>query len=230
MVGQAFRSPSLFESFVDSGAVLQGSKDLDPETSLAYELAYVGAFGNMFVQALGYYAEYDNKVFRETRVQPDGTSAPTYVNGDEFSAVGGEFELRYVAPEIADFFLNYQFVDGDDGDEVPGTDNYNFKYVPENTLALGVAKGFGAVSASVVANFQGEAKGPNETVDDAWTFDLQLAYNQATSGGHKVRHAVVASNVFDEEVGFAEYNRLGAVNDISNGYGRRVLYTVAVAF
>lgn len=229
MVGQAFRSPSLFELYVDN-AVLTGNQDLDPETSLAYELAYVTSVGKMFMQVLGYYAEYDDKIQRNTEINPDGSTFVQYRNGDEFSAIGAELELRYIDPEFADIFLNYQVVDGDDGDKVTGTDNYNFKYVPENTLALGVSKRFGRMFSSLVVNYQDEAEGPNEKVDDAWTFDAQIGYNHKTELGLIVRHAIVGSNIFDEEVSFAEYNRLGTLNEVSNGYGRRVLYTASVKF
>lgn len=44
---------------------------------------------------------------------------------NSFTAKGLEVELKYLNPKFANLFLNFDYVHGDDGDRLPGTDHYN---------------------------------------------------------------------------------------------------------
>jgi len=65
--GQSFRAPTMLELYFNHPTVV-GNKDLQPETSTSYELAYLVRAGNFFAQIIGYYAEYDQLIQRYTPV------------------------------------------------------------------------------------------------------------------------------------------------------------------
>jgi outer membrane receptor for ferrienterochelin and colicins len=231
IISQAYRSPSLFEFYFETTArTVQGNTELDPETAVSYEVAYVSAFENLFFQVLAYYAEYEDKIFRRSTTLADGSSTNKYFNGDSFDAFGGEIEARYLNPELVDLFINYSIVEGGDGDEFEGNDNYNFKYVPQSTLAVGLSKEMSGVFTSLVMNYQTDAEGPVGDVDDGFVFDAQIGYNQKLDSGARVRHAIIATNLFDEELEVAEYVRRGSINDLPSGFGRRVIYQASFTF
>jgi outer membrane receptor protein involved in Fe transport len=209
-----------------------GNTDLKPEKSDAIELAYIGQRGNVFFQALVYHARYSNKILRERRY-PTYSSDPRdtsqiYVNGNRFSANGLELEARYRLPRKLSVFASYTFVDGDKGDREAGTDNYNFKYVPEHTVALGLTKYFGQVWAAAVANYTSSMGAPLHAIGSQTTYDLTLGYGHRVSG-LVLRHLLSAKNAADEDVRVPEYVRR-IMNDVPSGYRRRISYTLQVGF
>lgn len=112
IAGQSFRAPSMFEVFfLTPSKSVSGLLNIKPETSNDIELAYLTSFGPVFVQALGYYAEYENKIFRVSKpfaVTPDGTiggaNTKQYFNGAKFTAQGLEIEAKYHTSVMRFFF------------------------------------------------------------------------------------------------------------------------------
>ena len=104
------------------------------------------SFGKFFVQTLVYYAIYENKIFRIRKdIEKNGNiyeNVNVYSNGQEFNAKGLELEIKYLDPQVLSGFLNYNFVDGNNGDEIDGSGHYNFKYIPQHVLAVGLSKNF----------------------------------------------------------------------------------------
>jgi outer membrane receptor for ferrienterochelin and colicin len=233
MAGRSYRVPSLFELYFQTPTnTVYGNTDLEPETSDAYELAYVAQHGNLFVQALGYHATYDNKIVRVRRYpkyssDPKDTST-IYVNGNRFSANGLELEARYRLPHNLSALMSYTFVDGDEGDKEPGTDNYNFKYVPVHTLAVGLTKYFGPLWTAAVVHYTSEVGGPLADIGSETSYDLTVGYGHKVSG-LMIRHLLSAKNAGNEDGRDPEYVRR-IMNDIPNGYRRRISYTLQVGF
>src|SRR5512133_1886641 len=161
IVGQSYRAPSLFEFYFQTPTnTTYGNLELEPETSTSYELAYLTRHGNFFAQVLGYHAVYDDKIFRTRRFPNSATDKSTiYVNGASFDASGLEVEARYELPSSANLFLNYYYVNGSSGDRVAAEDHYNFKYIPKNTAALGLAKNIDRWLVSAVVNYTGATRG-----------------------------------------------------------------------
>lgn len=124
--------------------------------------------------------------------------------------------------------MNYSFVRGDHGDEVAGTDHYNFKYVPEHTLAGGLVKYAGKLWVSGVATFQSEVGAPHETIGSQATFDLNLGYGHRV-GDLVLRHSLSVKNVTDEQERIPEYVRRN-LNEVPSGCGRRISYVLQVGF
>lgn len=233
MAGQSYRVPSLFELYFQTPTnTVYGNTDLKPEKSEAIELAYLGQRGNLFFQTLAYHARYSNKIVRVRRYpiysgDPNDTSQ-IYVNGNDFSANGLELEARYRLPRKLSAFASYTFIDGDSGDRETGTDNYNFKYVPEHAVALGLTKYFGQAWAAAVANYSSSMGAPLHTIGSQTTYDLTLGYGQRVSG-LVLRHLLSAKNVTDVDVRVPEYVRR-ILNDVPSGYRRRISYTLQVGF
>lgn len=233
--GQSFRAPSLFELyFITPTFTVFGNPDLEPEKSTSVELAYLTVYKNLLVQALVYHASYDNKIFRiqEDVILDDGTvveDANVYANGSRFEANGIEIETTYQTPAGLNFFLNYSFIDGDNGDEVDGSGHYNFKYVSEHTGSAGVAVEIEDWKLSGLVNFSSDVEGPDEGIGSQYTVDLDLAYARRFSG-LRVIHSISVKNLFDEETVVPEYVRRKGMNEIPMDRGRRILYSAKVSF
>ena len=233
MGGQSYRVPSLFELYFRTPTnTVYGNTALEPETNDTVELVYTARRGNLFVEAIAYHARYDNRIYRVRRY-PDFVSDPKdtstiYINGSRFSANGAEIEARYRLPGNLSSFAAYSVVDGDHGDEVPGTDHYNYRYVPKHTFTGGLVKYFGAFWASGVATFKSEVGAPLETIDGQSFFDLNLGYGHRV-GNLVLRHSLSAKNIADDQERIPEYVRRN-LNEVPSGYGRRISYLLQVGF
>ncbi len=236
IAGQSYRSPSLFALYiVGRNNIIIGNPDLNPEKSSSYEVSYLRAYGHYFFQANAYYATYDNKVYRKSgdAVLPDGSgvvvqNTTVYANGEEFSAQGLELETRYSHDQL-DGFFNVNVISGDDGDEVPDSDHYNFKYVPDFTLAAGMSRQVKNYLFSFVANYTDSTQGPEQEVASSLVLDLMLGYNQQL-GQRAVHHSVRLNNASDESVTVAEYARRRGLNEVRMDLGRVFTYELSVAF
>ncbi|GAB4181733.1 MAG: TonB-dependent receptor [Calditrichia bacterium] len=233
IVGQSFRAPSLFELYFQTGsATVFGNKNLEPETSTSMELAYLTHFNKFFIQILGYYAEYQNKIFRGKGdvVFPDTTyiNKSVYLNGESFTATGVEFELKYTNPSVANAFLNVSYINGDDGDKLEGSEHYNFKYIPELEVSAGFAKNFKKVILSALLNYQGSRESFDNSELEAQSFvDVNLTIPMAWNNKF-VEHHFSVKNVTDEMGLVPEYVRRRTITDVPLGFGRKFVYTLKI--
>ena len=236
IAGQSYRSPSLFALYiVGRNNIITGNPDLNPEKSTSYEVSYIRAYGHYFLQANAYYATYDNKIYRKSgdAVLPDGSGVvvqdtTVYANGEAFTAQGLELETRYSNDQL-DAFFNVNVISGDDGDEVAGSDHYNFKYVPDFTLSAGMSKRVKGFLFSFVANYTDSAQGPEQEVDSSLAVDLMFGYTQQL-GNRAFHHSVRLNNASDESVTVAEYARRRGLNEVRMDLGRVFTYEVSVKF
>jgi outer membrane receptor protein involved in Fe transport len=238
--GESFRAPSLFELYFETATkTVFGSTRLDPEKSRAIELAYLTSVKNFFIQALFYHGIYDNKIYRSndsTLLLPDGTpnvnKKSIYTNGEEFTSNGIEIEFKYANPKVLNMFVNFGYLMGNDEDK-DVNDNYNFKYSPEMTVALGVSKNVGKhVNLSAVFDHWGECEGPFGTVDAQSLLNFNLSFMHEVSN-LKLRHTFSAKNLMDEDLVYPEYVRRSAsaknkLNTIPAGYAQMLMYTLRV--
>ncbi|MEN8216706.1 MAG: TonB-dependent receptor [Pseudomonadota bacterium] len=235
IAGQSFRAPSFFELYFKTPEkTVFGNENLKPETADTFELSYQYAKGSFYMQTLAYYSLYKNKIRRiKDDFFEDGITyqnVNVYNNGDEFTATGLEVELKYLNPNFVNVFLNLDYVDGDDGDKLPGSDHYNFKYVPKFTASAGVYKNFGGFSASIIGNYIGSMNGSSsEKVDDSATFDLNFAY-QHKYESLKVKHVLSIRNVLDTQVTFPEYVRRNLNEIPQNETDRGIFYSLTADF
>lgn len=221
IAAQSFRAPTLFElDFQTPTRTVIGNPRLDPERSTSYELVWLGAIERLFAQASVYYARYDNKIFR-VRAHPDDPNdkALMYVNGGRFNGWGGELELRYEDPRFVDGFLSYAYQHGDGGDREPGTDHYNYKYVPEHTAALGLSRTLGPVTVGTVLRFVSDRQGPQQLIPWALTWDASIALKLGPT-----THRLLAQNLLNDDPLVAEFVRRN-VNSLPTGLDRRIFYT-----
>ncbi len=235
IAAQAFRSPSLVELYSNTTAI-RGNPVLKPETSDSLELAYVAQAGDLFVQALGYYAKYANKIFRVPYVPNPAIN--TYANGAEFSALGVEVEARYSNRTHGDLFVNLDWVHGGEGDAVPdtvvtGQTSFNFKYVPKWNVAAGYARCWGAFSASLIARYTPALDGPrrvggqNVPVDAYLFLDASVAYEHKV-GKVSVRHTLNGTNLLGADVAYPEFSRR-RINAVPVGADAGVFYRLALS-
>ena len=239
---QSFRTPSLFElNFVTGTGTVYGNLDLEPEESDSIELAFLQKEGNFFLQTTVYSAQYDNKILR-TRgdgTGPDGTPFVDkihYVNGEEFSALGIEFEGRFENPRRRGFngLLNLGYIDGDDDDRIvegADTDVFNFMSVPKFTAMLGIDKQLGdEFSSSAALNYRTDCRDTEgEKVGSVVTVDLNVQHRKPGSSG---RIDFSIKNIFDNEAPIPEYVRTSSsVPEVPGmGYGREFIISYTQRF
>lgn len=218
--GQSYREPSFFELyFQPSSNTVYGNTSLEPETSTAYQLIYTHDRSPLAWKATLYHARYRNKIFRTRRSPADASLI--YVNGTPFSANGLELEGRYTAGARS-LFASYAFVDGTRGDALPGTDHYNFRYVPQHSVSVGASQTLGAWSLAGAGTWASPTDGPIERVGARWSLDLDGGFTQ-TLGRLRLRHLLIVSNAFDSEDEIPEFVRRN-LNAVPSGIGRRIAY------
>jgi len=230
--GESFRAPSFFEyNFVYSTVL--GNPNLKPETSRSFELAYLTGSDKFFMQALAYYGIYDNKIYRALGdTLFEGTLVEginIYQNGSEFTATGGEIELNYNNPKVINMFLNYNILIGDNGDEIEENDHYNFKYVPQHSVSLGISKSIKNFRLSALANFITESGTIDESIGTQYFVDLNLNYTHDVKKLNFV-HSISCKNLLDSDYYIPEYVRRRTLDRIPMGFERNINYTLKVFF
>lgn len=230
IAGQSFRTPSLFELyFITSGKTVFGNDKLKPETADTFELAYQHVNGPFYMQALAYYSAYKDKIFRIKRdVDGDGDLDNVYSNGNEFSATGLEFEFKYLNPKYANIFLNLDYVHGDDGDRLPGTNHYNFKYVPKFNASLGLNKNFRGLNLSLIGKYISSREGPKSKIGNSVIFDLNFAY-QHKFKSFSLKQVFSIQNLTDTQVDFPEYVFRQGLNDVPLEFSDRAVFYSLIA-
>lgn len=229
--GQSYRTPSLFELYFETPEkTVFGNKSLKPETSNSYELSYLTSFDKFFIQALVYHADYQNAISRTKRLPNDAKDTSTmYTNNLPFSANGLELEVKYQNPEILNAFVNYSFIRGINPEKITA---FDFKYVPEHTVALGLSKKIYDFSASSVLNLYSQTIGPVGTngtvIPMQYTIDLNLGYDQVLFGKN-IRHNFSVKDILDGRMLQPEFVRK-KINEIPLGVGRRFSYSLMVDF
>ncbi len=236
IAGQSFRTPSLFELyFITPTKSVFGTESLEPETADTFEIGYQHSHNYIYIQALAYYSIYQNKIHRikDDVMLDDGTIAnnvSVYTNGQEFSAKGVELELKYLNPKVANIFLNFAYISGDDGDKMSGTEHYNFKYVPDFTTSIGVHKNIQGIDISVIGNYSDTANSHQESVDSYFNLSFNLAY-QHKYKSLQLKHILSVQNLTDTQVAIPEYVRRGELNELPLvGTERGIFYSLLVDF
>jgi outer membrane receptor for ferrienterochelin and colicin len=236
IVGQSFRTPSLFELyFITPTNTVFGSENLNPETADTFELGYQHTRGHFYLQMLAYYSIYKDKIHRRRGdiTLEDGTIANNvnvYTNGGEFTAKGLEFELKYLNPKFANIFLNFDYIHGNDGDNLPGADHYNFKYVPNFTASAGMYKNIKGVDFALIGDYISSTHGSQAKIGDSISFDLNLAY-QHQYKFLQLKHVISIQNVAGTQIAFPEYVRRRSLNELPlAGSERSIFYSLIVNF
>jgi len=237
VVGQSYRSPSLFELFTASPNI-SGNPNLRPETSDSVELVYQRAHGGLYTQVSGYWAKYDQKIFRQKGTPPATAPNPNapvfYINGTPFNGTGIEAEAKYTNDRLGTVFANVDLVGGTSGDlviEQPGSYmNYNFRYVPKYNVKAGLARQWGPVGASASLDHSGATDGAFGPVG-AWS-DVQMnIWYEHPAKGVRVRHTLSGRNLLNADIAFPEYSRRRAnVNELPLGADPGVFYTLGIHF
>ena len=220
--GQSFRAPTMLELYFNHPTVV-GNKDLQPETSTSYELAYLVRAGNFFAQIIGYYAEYDQLIQRYTPVvgQP-----ATYRNSEAFNGLGTEIELKYVNPKIVNAYLNYNYIQGK-GDFAEA----NYKFVPAHTVAFGISKPIQNFAITLNGYMYSGAEGYYGSIDPQTMLDANVSFKHE-SGDIKLTHKFSALNLTNSDMLIPEYIRVTKnINTMSTTeFGMRFIYTLFLNF
>ncbi len=229
---EAYRTPSILELYITAG-VLHGNEDLDAQKTRTVELGYTTSDGPFFAQLSGWWASFDDRIFRDRF----SNSPNTYLNADTYNATGVEMELSYTDPKKFNLFFNANYYHGTDGDN-PGSGSYNALYVPSVALTTGVSKDLCLWTLSAVLNYVGamtglegvskDEEGTEVDIDPTAVLDLSLARKQRLSGV-PVLHRFAVKNVTDEETFLPEFAR-NSIATVPWKNDRRVVYDFTVNF
>ncbi|MFQ3580089.1 MAG: TonB-dependent receptor [Bacteroidales bacterium] len=239
--GESFRAPAFFETHFFLNTVL-GNKDLRPEKSKSYELSYLSSIKRLFFQVTAYYAEYSNKIVRQSVIYELNnykTKTIMYQNSGFFSAKGIEYEMKYVNPKVINTFVTYSFVDGSKSDNVKEMliekqdtiykDNYNFLYVPKHELAIGISRTIKNFGISCVANYWSPIMGYFRPIAEQYFINAGISYKH-NLGSFVIRHELVCKNITDAKIVYPEYTRREVVNAVPDGHNRFIGYTLKLRF
>jgi outer membrane cobalamin receptor len=229
--GFSFRAPSFFELyFVTPFFTVFGNPNLQPERAKSGEVVYLTSFNHFFIQILTYHGTYYDKIHREIKnIEYNNVlykNKNVYVNGKTFKSYGVEFEMKYRNPSLFNSFIYYSYTIGDKGDEV--NNNYNFKYVPLHTSSIGISKKINNFEISTVINYWSKTNGPISEIAPQIFADVSLSFFQIYNG-FKIKHALSVRNLTDEKIMVPEYVRRTTINEISFGFGRRIMYNINIS-
>lgn len=226
--GQSYRAPSLFELYFHTATnTVFGNTELRPETSTSFEAAWVHTSGPFEVQVGVYHAVYDDKIFRTRRLPNDPVDRSlVYVNGNRFSANGLELEV-HARLQAATTFVTYTLVHGDRGDALPGTNHYNFRYVPQHGVTAGASTASGPWSFTASGTWRSSTHGPLSDVPSRSSLDASLGFTQHLAR-LDFRHGLALSNAFDARDEIPEFVRRN-VNAVPSGVGRRIAYVIDIS-
>ena len=161
-----------------------------------------------------------------------------YTNGPAFSATGLEVEARYRSaaggaasewqsgPSGTEVFATYALVRGSGENEDAAS--APFRFVPDHTLTLGIARGIGPFVASGLVEYRSSTDGPVATISGQERIDLNLGYRHRYREA-ELLHFVSLDNVTDSELAVPEYVRRN-INVIVDGFGRSLSYVLRVRF
>jgi len=230
---ESYRAPSLFELYfkTDSNSVI-GNINLHPETSEVIELGFNYNQDSLSFNSTLYHAKYHNKIFRNSQSYQfesgdflENTSV--YQNGNTITSAGLESELKYQNKTGLSAFLNFNWIDGDKGDQVKNS--YNFKYVPKVTSALGISKSFDSYNTSILLNYRHHTQDAFKDIDRSITLDLNLSYQQQFSPV-KLNHNLKFENITNETPKIAEYVRRNGADPLKLELETRIYYQLEFIF
>lgn len=137
--GEGYRAPSIEEMFgeFDHGGMFQmmgiriyGNPDLKPETTRGYELSYEQEFGDRTAAKVTYFNNRKHNAIEmsDYTVWSSSKKGYTWVNIDEASYEGTEFEIKHDLGNGLSLIGNYEYLDAYNED-----DNTRLAYSARNT-------------------------------------------------------------------------------------------------
>lgn len=149
-VAQAFRNPTLLESYLQSttpGAFTvlgAGNPDLKPEGITSFEAGYRTTQVQRATLGVNFFFNEYSDLFINTReFVPPSTIIVSFANGGEARGTGGELDLDYRVTDRLSLFGNYSYQQITDRDDNPFTFTVNERDrrrhdTPEHKINLGV--------------------------------------------------------------------------------------------
>lgn len=149
-VAQAFRNPTLLESYLQSttpGAFTvlgAGNPDLEPEGITSFEAGYRTTLKERATLGVNvFFNEYSDLFINTREFVPPSTIVLSFANGGEARGTGGELDLDYRLTDRLSLFGNYSYQQITDQDDNPFTFTVNERDrrrhdTPEHKINLGV--------------------------------------------------------------------------------------------
>ena len=237
-ISSGFRAPNLRQSTaawgqVSRGGNIYGNPDLNPETSLNYELGvYVDLNDGVSASATVFYNEFDDKISRVSCPLTKCTDGPnefgslptTYVNVDEAITQGGEVSFTGQLTKQLKLNANYTYTDSEQKTGAYAGNPLN--QLPKHLFQASLNyQHSDALSSWLRFHYRGEESqpvtGPSQRSLVAPSYNLtDLGANYQLN--RSIKLGVGVYNLFDEKITEAEY---GYIED-----GRRYWASLAWSF
>ncbi len=222
--GRAFVAPNPYqkagEYVSDSGVETRGNSDLDPQSSVTFDvgLTYSNANSGFRADVTYFNTAWDNFIEEVGRTEISGTDTSdykTFINVDEAELQGLEFELSYDFGALQDFdyslrlFANFthQLV----AEETEDNQTSNLQYVRKNRGTFGIEyDDYNFISARITARYMGERyernwfssylKARPTLTDTELTHPAALVFdaNVTMKINHSSQISVFSKNMLDE--------------------------------
>ncbi len=206
-IGEGFKSPTASQLSADyyhssTGVHYLGNPDLDPETSITYDVGFDVYLDGFTFKADYFTTDYEDKITSET-YDDNGVSTTTYVNHGDAVIAGFEFSLEWAFSEtfnlpFAGSFWSSMSFNTDKEDELTGEDlQYVSDYEVKSGLTMGYAGFQGQLSHSLIGpqmitNYDTYLTEEKDSFD---YWDLTLRYSFAEHW--EVKASIL--NVFDQD-------------------------------
>ncbi len=213
----SFRSANLFERYVLSSPILQGSEDLENEELEGFDIGLYYR-SEKSRASINYYSNKTENFIKRRAVN----GVPTYVNLPEGEKTTGlEYEFKYAFSKSLSMFVNgahsFSAEDGATGDDlvfvVDDMVNFGVTYRPADNFTISSFNSYrsdwGKASAFTVAG-------------------LSMSYHTKL-GDNEMSLSLTINNLFDKDYQYAEFSR-GRLDTIPGGAPRRAYAAVSFEF
>lgn len=194
--GTAYRAPSVDELYGTMGShgtfFLYGNPDLKPEKTKGYELSYEHEFGKTTNAKLTYFKNKKEDAINYKTIP--GTRNYQYINIDNTTSEGVEFELNHDLGNGFTLTGSYDWLDAKDDDS-----NKRLSYTARNTYTAKLAWADPAQTGWGVTAWN---RWYSDFTDDGSTFVSGNTFNVAVNKrwGEKYRAFVALDNAFDKKI------------------------------
>lgn len=227
LYGEAFRSASFFEKYVDTYNILYGSQALLPEKIQTIDFALEYNLPNQMKTRLNaYYIETKNGLDRKPSMNPaeQGPNALIYVNATKYKYYGLEFLIEGYINSLHNFMLNFAYKVGEN--KLDNIDLYGFAPFTVNGFFNYKTNNF-----SITPSFQyiGDRKGKSIR-EGEYKLDSYLIANLALN--YKIDNLKISlnfKNLLNQKYSYPEFIR-GLSEEVPGGPAFNYCLAVTIGF
>lgn len=221
LYGEAFRSPSMVEVYVNIPGINNGNIDLESETIKNLDIIYDMVINELNLTANIFYFETEDTIKRAIINPVDPT--PTYQNLEGIEGYGVELSISGKLNERIFLYANASWMDGEES-----ADGSDISYLTTISANAGIDyRLMSNLSLSSNIQYVGDREDNNSSFEvDGYTLaNIQLEYMPMDN----LSLSLLVNNIFDEDYEYPEYIRQN-IESLPGGPGTAVSGKVKINF